>query len=184
MWRDPSVTAAQAAFVLEPTSVSHAVLLLSVRFAVVRLSFRFAVVLFSVIALLSCFCSVLSARSAVVILCFRSTVMFWYFRYDVVLLSVRCDVVLWSLEANVALQQRLRAHAAAVLRVVLAWKRSVCVLCSSAVDEPSSSADALQRCPQNLVGVRPSVLCSSARAECSGPPGVVALPHVPSVLRA
>ena len=75
------------------------------------------------------------------ILCFRSTVMFWYFRYDVVLLSVRCDVVLWSLEANVALQQRLRAHAAAVLRVVLAWKRSVCVLCSSAVDEPSSSAD-------------------------------------------
>ena len=129
-------------------------------------------------------CSVLSARCAVVILCFRSTVMFWYFRYDVVLLSVRCDVVLWSLEANVALQQRLRAHAAAVLRVVLAWKRSVCVLCSSAVDEPSSRADALQRCPQNLVGVRPSVLCSSARAECSGPPGVVALPHVPSVLRA
>ena len=143
MWRDPSVTAAQAAFVLEPTSVSHAVLLLSVRFAVVRLSFRFAVVLFSVIALLSCFCSVLSARSAVVILCFRSTVMFWYFRYDVVLLSVRCDVVLWSLEANVALQQRLRAHAAAVLRVVLAWKRAVCVLCSSAVDEPSSNADAV-----------------------------------------
>ena len=109
-------------------------------------------------------CSVLSARCAVVILCFRSTVMFWYFRYDVVLLSVRCDVVLWSLEANVALQQRLRAHVAAVLRVVLAWKRSVCVLCSSAVDEPSSSADALQHCLQSLVGVRPSVLCSSARA--------------------
>ena len=54
MWRDPSVTAAQAAFVLEPRSVSHAVVLLSVRFAVVRLSFRFAVVLFSVIALLWC----------------------------------------------------------------------------------------------------------------------------------
>ena len=113
---------------------------------------------------LCCGVVILSARCAVVILCFRSTVMFWYFRYDVVLLSVRCDVVLWSLEANVALQQRLRAHAAAVLRVVLAWKRSVCVLCSSAVDEPSSSADALQHCLQNLVGVRPSVLCSSARA--------------------
>ena len=85
-------------------------------------------------------------------------------RSAVVLLSFRPAVVLWSLEANVALQQRLRAHAAAVLRVVLAWKRSVCVLCSSAVDEPSSSADALQHCLQNLVGVRPSVLCSNARA--------------------
>ena len=54
MWRDSSVTAAQAAFVLEPTSVSHAVLLLYFRSAVVRLSFRFDVVLFSVIALLWC----------------------------------------------------------------------------------------------------------------------------------
>ena len=52
MWRDSRVTAAQAAFVLEPTSVSHAVVLLYFRFAVVRLSFRFDVVLFSVIALL------------------------------------------------------------------------------------------------------------------------------------
>ena len=43
MWRDPSVTAAQAAFVLEPTSVSHAVVLLYFRSAVVRLSFRFDV---------------------------------------------------------------------------------------------------------------------------------------------
>ena len=43
-------------------------------------------------------------------------------------------------------------------------KRAVCVLCSSAVDEPSSSADALQHCLQNLVGARLSVLCSSARA--------------------
>ena len=101
-------------------------------------------------------CSVLSARCAVVILCFRSTVMFWYFRYDVVLLSVRCDVVLWSLEANVALQQRLRAHAAAVLRVVLAWKRSVCVLCSSAVDEPSSSADVK---PSFAFLLKPAGLC-------------------------
>ena len=58
-------------------------------------------------------------------------------------------------------------HAASVLRVVLAWKRSVRVLCSSAVDEPSSSADALQHCLQNFVGVRPSVLCSSARAGAS-----------------
>jgi hypothetical protein len=56
VWRDPSVTAAQAAFVLEPTSVSHAVVLLYFRSAVVRLSFRFDVVLFSVIALLWCFC--------------------------------------------------------------------------------------------------------------------------------
>ncbi len=52
MWRYLSVTAAQAAFVLEPTSVSHAVVLLYFRSAVVRLSFRFDVVLFSVIALL------------------------------------------------------------------------------------------------------------------------------------
>jgi len=56
VWRDSSVTAAQAAFVLEPTSVSHAVVLLYFRSAVVRLSFRFDVVLFSVIALLWCFC--------------------------------------------------------------------------------------------------------------------------------
>ena len=55
-------------------------------------------------------------------------------------------------------------HDASVLLVLLAWKRAVCVLCSSAVDEPSSSADALQHCLQSLVGVRPSVLCSSARA--------------------
>ena len=68
------------------------------------------------------------------------------------------------MQVNVALQQCLRAHVAAVLRVVLAGKRSVCVLCSSAVDQPLSSADALQHCLQNLVGVRPSVLCSSARA--------------------
>ena len=32
------------------------------------------------------------------------------------------------------------------------------------MDEPSSGADALQHCLQNLVGVRPSVLCSNARA--------------------
>ena len=57
MWRDSSVTAAQAAFVLEPTSVSHAVVLLYFRSAVVRLSFRFDVVLFSVIALLWCLVS-------------------------------------------------------------------------------------------------------------------------------
>ena len=73
-------------------------------------------------------------------------------------------MVLWSFQANVALQQCLRAHVAAVLRVVLAGERPVCVLCSSAVDQPLSSADALQHCLQNLVGVRPSVLCSSARA--------------------
>ena len=52
------MTAAQAAFVLEPTSVSHAVVLLYFRSAVVRLSFQFDVVLFSVIALLWCFCLV------------------------------------------------------------------------------------------------------------------------------
>ena len=57
MWRDSSVTAAKAAFVLEPTSVSHAVVLLYFRSAVVRLSFRFDVVLFSVIALLWCLVS-------------------------------------------------------------------------------------------------------------------------------
>ena len=62
-------------------------------------------------------------------------------RSAVVILYFRLAVVLWSLDVNLALQQRLRAHAAAVLRVVLAWKRSVCVLCISAVDEPSSSAD-------------------------------------------
>ena len=44
--------AAQAAFALEPTSVSHAVVLLSFRSAVVRLSFRFAVVQCSVLTLL------------------------------------------------------------------------------------------------------------------------------------
>jgi len=58
VWRASSVTAAQAAFVLEPTSVSHAVVLLYFRSAVVRLSFQFDVVLFSVIALLWCFCLV------------------------------------------------------------------------------------------------------------------------------
>ena len=50
-----------------------------------------------------------------------------------------------------------------MLRVVLAWKRSVCVLCSSAVDEPSASADAFQHGLQNLADARPCVLCSSAR---------------------
>ena len=55
-------------------------------------------------------------------------------------------------------------HDASVLLVLLAWQRAVCVLCCSAVDEPSSSADALQHCLQSLVGVRPSVLCSSDRA--------------------
>ena len=50
--------AAQAAFAIEPTSVSHAVVLLSFRSAVVRLSFRFAVVQFSVLALMWCFCLV------------------------------------------------------------------------------------------------------------------------------
>ena len=55
-------------------------------------------------------------------------------------------------------------HAASVLRVVLAWRSAGCVLCSSAVDEHSSSTDALQHCLQNFVGVLASVLCSSARA--------------------
>ena len=58
VWRVPRVRAAQAAFALEPTSVSHAVVPLSFRFAVVRLSFRSAVVLFSVLAPLWCFCLV------------------------------------------------------------------------------------------------------------------------------
>ena len=58
VWRVPRVTAAQAAFALEPTSVSHAVVPLSFRFAVVRLSFRSAVVSFSVLAPLWCFCLV------------------------------------------------------------------------------------------------------------------------------
>ena len=90
--------------------------------------------------------------------------MFCYFHFDVMLLYFRGAVMLLSLEANVALPHRLRLNASAVLRVVLAWKSFVRVLCSSAVDEPSSSADALQHCLQNLVRVRLSVLCSSARA--------------------
>ena len=57
-----------------------------------------------------------------------------------------------------------------VLQVVLAWKRSVCVLCSNAMGELSASTDALHHCLQNLIGVRPSVLCSSA---CAGAGAVV-----------
>ena len=55
-------------------------------------------------------------------------------------------------------------HAASVLRVVLAWKKAGCVLCSNAVHEHSPSTDALQHCLQNFVSVLASALCSSARA--------------------
>jgi hypothetical protein len=55
-------------------------------------------------------------------------------------------------------------NAQSLLRVVLAWKSAGCVLCSNAMGEASACTDALQHCLQNLVGVRLSVLCSSARA--------------------
>ena len=88
MWRDPSVTAAQAAFVLEPTSVSHAVVLLYFRSAVVRLSFGFAVVLFSVML----FWFVHYVCSLVWFLC-----LLFLFRFCFMCFIVSCFVLFLSL---------------------------------------------------------------------------------------